>query len=202
MLEKLAAAHKAGKLTFFGAQAHLADEKAFASFLAPLKRTRWFVYAKRPFAGPKAVLAYLARYTHRVAISNSRLIAADEKSVTLKVKDYRIEGPGRYTTMTLDAAEFIRRFLIHVLPKGFHRIRHYGLLASGTREESLALARELLKVAASTATDPKDEAPADDGPQSVLATPCPCCGGRMIVIETFDAGWQPQHAPTLRIDTS
>jgi Putative transposase len=143
-----------------------------------------------------------SRYTHRVAISNSRLIAADEKSVTLKVKDYRIEGPGRYTTMTLDVAEFIRRFLIHVLPKGFHRIRHYGLLASGTREESLTLARELLKVAASTATDPKDEAPADDRPQSVLATPCPCCGGRMIVIEAFDAGWQPQHAPTLRIDTS
>ena len=123
MLEKLAAAHAAGKLFFYGAHAHLADQKAFAAFLAPLKRTRWFVYSKRPFAGPHAVLAYLSRYTHRVAISNGRLIAADANSVTFKVKDYRIEGPGRYTSMTLEVAEFIRRFLIHVLPKGFHRIR-------------------------------------------------------------------------------
>jgi hypothetical protein len=127
MLEQVAAAHAAGKLIFFAAQAHLADAKAFAAFLAPLTKTRWFVYAKRPFAGPKAVLAYLSRYTHRVAISNSRLIKADAASVTFKVKDYRVEGPARYTTMTLDTNEFIRRFLIHVLPKGFHRIRHYGL---------------------------------------------------------------------------
>ena len=124
MLEKLAAAHAAGKLFFYGAHAHLADQKAFAAFLAPLKRTRWFVYSKRPFAGPHAVLAYLSRYTHRVAISNGRLIAADANSVTFKVKDYRIEGPGRYTSMTLEVAEFIRRFLIHVLPKGFHRRTH------------------------------------------------------------------------------
>ena len=117
MLEKLAAAHKAGKLTFFGAHAHLADDKVFAGFLAPLRKTRWFVYSKRPFAGPKAVLAYLSRYTHRVAISNSRLIAADAETVTFKVKDYRVEGPGRYTTMTLGTHEFIRRFLLHVLPK-------------------------------------------------------------------------------------
>jgi hypothetical protein len=202
MLEKLAAAHKAGKLTFFGEQAHLADEKAFTAFLAPLKRTRWFVYSKRPFAGPKAVLAYLARYTHRVAISSSRLIAADERSVTFKVKDYRVEGPGRYTTMTLEAGEFIRRFLIHVLPKGFHRIRHYGLLASGTRHQNIAQARELLNAAASTATDPEDETTTDDVPQSVLPTPCPCCGGRMIVIETFAAGCWPRNAPIIRIDTS
>ncbi len=120
------------------------------------KRTRWFVYSKRPFAGPKAVLTYLSRYTHRVAISNSRLIAADAQSVTFKIKDYRVEGPGRYTTMTLGAHEFIRRFLIHVLPKGFHRIRHYGLLAGSARQESLAQARELLEAAASTATDPED----------------------------------------------
>jgi Putative transposase len=199
MLEKLAGAHKAGKLTFFGAHAHLADTKAFAAFLAPLKRTRWFVYSKRPFAGPKAVLAYLARYTHRVAISNSRLIAADATSVTFKVKDYRVEGPGRYTTMTLGTHEFIRRFLIHVLPKGFHRIRHYGLLVGGARDQRLAQARELLQVA-STTTDPEDEAAA--ATTSVLATPCPCCGGRMIVIETFQAGCQPSHAPPLRIDTS
>jgi hypothetical protein len=198
MLEKLAAAHKAGKLTFFGAHAHLADDKAFAAFLAPLKRTRWFVYSKRPFAGPKAVLAYLSRYTHRVAISNSRLIAADARSVTFKVKDYRVQGPGRYTTMTLGTHEFIRRFLIHVLPKGFHCIRHYGLLA-GARDENITQARQLL-AAAGTATDPEDEA--NDGSQAVLATARPCCGGRMIVIETFEAGCQPRHAPTIRIDTS
>jgi hypothetical protein len=119
MLEKLAAAHAAGQLQFFGVHAHLADAKAFAAFLAPLRKTRWFVYSKRPFAGPKAVLAYLSRYTHRVAISNRRLIAFDGRRVTFKVKDYRVEGPGRYTTMTLDVDEFIRRFLIHVLPKAF-----------------------------------------------------------------------------------
>jgi hypothetical protein len=202
MLEKLAAAHEAGRLAFFGAHAHLADAKAFAAFLAPLKRKRWFVYSKRPFAGPKAVLAYLARYTHRVAISNSRLIKADASTVIFKVKDYRVEGPGRYATMTLTTGEFIRRFLIHVLPKGFHRIRHYGLLAAGRRDQAIALARQLLEVAAGTATDPEDEAAADDGPQSVLATPCPCCGGRMIVIETVEAGCQPSHSPTIRIDTS
>ena len=144
MLEKLVAAHEAGQLIFFGTHAALADAEAFAAFLAPLRRTRWFVYAKRPFAGPKAVLAYLSRYTHRVAISNRRLIAADGGTVTFKVKDYRREGAGRNQTMTLDAHEFIRRFLIHVLPKGFHRIRHYGLLASGVKVGNLALARKLL----------------------------------------------------------
>jgi Putative transposase/Transposase zinc-binding domain len=123
MLEKLAAAHKAGRLRFFGERAHLACARAFARFLEPLKETDWFVYSKRPFSGPKAVLAYLARYTHRVAISNRRLIAADARGVTFTFKDYRIEGPGRYKTMTLKMGEFIRRFLIHVLPKGFHRIR-------------------------------------------------------------------------------
>ena len=142
MLEKLLAAHEAGSLRFLGSHAHLVDAKAFAALLAPLSKKRWFVYAKRPFAGPKAVLAYLSRYTHRVAISNRRLIAVDERSVTFKVKNYRIEGPGRYTTMTLDVREFIRRFLIHVLPKGFHRIRHYGLLASAqSRRDDRAGAR-------------------------------------------------------------
>jgi hypothetical protein len=199
MLEKLTVAHEAGKLTFFGAHAHLADTKAFAAFLAPLKRTRWFVYSKRPFAGPKAVLAYLSRYTHRVAISNSRLIAADAESITFKVKDYRVEGPSRYTAMTLDTHEFIRRFLIHVLPKGFHRIRHYGLLAGSARDKSLAQARALLEV---EGIDAEDEAAADNVAQSALAAPCPCCGGRMVVIETFDAGCQPRYAQLLRIDTS
>jgi hypothetical protein len=146
-------------------------------------------------------LAYLSRYTHRVAISNRRLIAADAMSVTFKVKDYRIEGPGRYTTMTLATGEFIRRFLLHVLPKGFHRIRHYGLLASA---ESLARARQLWSVAVPT-SEPGHPTEVDDG--AALATPCPCCGGRMLVIETFAAGCQPQHRPTtstpaIRIDTS
>src|SRR5438132_8229562 len=144
MIEKLMAAHAAGQLTFHGAHAALVNTKAFDAYLAPLKRTRWFVYTKRPLAGPKAVLAYLSRYTHRVAISNRRLIAADAKTVTFKVKDYRIDGPGRYKTMTLDAHQFIRRFLIHVLPDGFHRIRHYGLMASGVKADNLRLPRQLL----------------------------------------------------------
>ena len=206
MLEKLAVAYKAGKLRFFGEHAHLAEEQAFAAFLAPPRKMRWFVYSKRPFAGPRAVLAYLSRYTHRVAISNRKLIAADANSVTFKVKDYRIEGPGRYTTMTLGPAEFIRRFLIHVLPKGFHRIRHYGLLAGAARSQSIAQARELLSVAV-PATEPDDPAEADAAAAAALATPCPCCGGRMVVIETFETGCQPQHRPTtslvaIRIDTS
>jgi hypothetical protein len=124
IIEKLAAAYAAGQLTFHGAHAALVNAQAFAAYLAPLKRTRWYVYAKRPLAGPKAVLAYLSRYTHRVAISNRCLIAADAKTLTFQVKDYRINGPARYKTMTLEAHEFIRRFLIHVPPTGFHRIRH------------------------------------------------------------------------------
>jgi hypothetical protein len=200
MLQKLAAAHEAGKLQFFAEHAHLADARAFAAFLAPLKRTRWFVYSKRPFAGPKAVLAYLSRYTHRVAISNSRLIAADKESITFKVKDYRVEGPGRYTTMTLATGEFIRRFLSHVLPKGFHRIRHYGLLAGTAKAEMVAKARELLCV-------PATEPAADEEVATEHVQQCPCCGGRMHIIETFEPGTHPSHcssAPVgaIRIDTS
>jgi hypothetical protein len=200
MLAKLAAAHAAGKLVFFGEHAHLAGDKAFATFLKPLKRTRWFVYSKRPFAGPKAVLAYLSRYTHRVAISNGRLIAADATSVTFKVKDYRIEGPGRYTTMTLSPAEFIRRFMLHVLPKGFHRIRHYGLLAGTAKAEMVAKARESLSV-------PATEPDADENVAMEHVQQCPCCGGRMHVIQTFAPGTHPSHcssAPVgaIRIDTS
>jgi hypothetical protein len=202
MLEN--AAHEAGRLQFLGSHAHLADAKTFAAFLAPLGKKRWFVYAKRPFAGPKAVLAYLSRYTHRVAISNSRLIAVDQRSVTFKVKDYRIEGPGRYTTMTLDVGEFIRRFLIHVLPKGFHRIRHYGLFASSNRAETIARSRELLGLATPAAEAAVE---IDAAAAQPLAKPCPCCGGRMFVIETFEAGCQPRHRPSaapvaIRIDTS
>jgi hypothetical protein len=189
MIEKLVAAHAAGRLTFHGAHAALVNTKAFAAHLAPLKRTRWFVYAKRPFAGPKAVLAYLSRYTHRVAISNRRLIAADAKAVTFKVKDYRIDGPGRYKTRTLYAHEFIRRFLIHVLPKGFHRIRHYGLLASGVKADNLVLARKLLDAA-----PPEPEDAASDPAAPV--EPCPCCGSTMRIIEVFKAGESPRHRPT------
>ena len=183
-LSKLADAHAAGHLQFFGAHAGLSDSRAFAGFLAPLRRTKWFVYAKPPFAGPEAVLAYLSRYTHRVAISNSRLICLDERGVTFRYKDYRRTGPERDQVMTLDAGEFIRRFLLHVLPKGFHRIRHYGLLASAGRKANLLRARALLAVpkpeAACVGTDNAGSAaPADTRPR------CPCCGGRMIVLETF-----------------
>src|SRR5580692_1197635 len=187
MIEKLVAAHAAGQLTFHGAHAGLVTAKAFAAYLAPLKRTRWFVYAKRPFAGPKTVLAYLSRYTHRVAISNRRLIAFDERSVTFKVKDYRIEGPARHTTMTLQIGEFIRRLLTHVLPKGFHRIRHYGLFASRNRTKTIEAVRKLLNLA-----PPVDAQTSQTDPTQPLAHPCPCCGGRMIIIETFEAGCQPR----------
>ncbi|HEU4924297.1 MAG TPA: transposase, partial [Burkholderiales bacterium] len=194
MLEKLAAAHAAGKPQFFGEHAHLAAAAAFAAFLAPLRTRRWFVYAKRPFAGPQAVLAYLARYTHRVAIANSRLIAADENGVTFNWKDYRFEGRDRYRTMTLAPDEFIRRFLLHVLPKGFHRIRHYGLLAAAARRANIARVRALL-TAPEPPTRPEPTtraaatAPADHRP------PCPCCGGRMIVVATFERGAGPRAPP-------
>ena len=161
---------------------------------------------KRPFGGPRAVLAYLSRYTHRVAISNRRLIVADHTGVTFRWKNYRIEGPGRYQTMTLSTHEFIRRFLMHVLPGGFHRIRHYGLLASGSRAANIARARELLAVPVRCEQLDTSEAPAADEPR-MLPRPCPCCGGRMFIIETFARGSEPKHRPTpalaaIRIDTS
>jgi hypothetical protein len=193
MLEKLAAAHAAGKLQFFGAHAHLAATAAFATFLAPLKTTRWFVYSKRPFAGPQAVLAYLARYTHRVAIANSRLIAADDDGVTFKWKDYRFEGRDRDKTMTLETHEFIRRFLLHVLPKGFHRIRHYGLLASAARRANIARVRELL-AAPEPPTVRAETTSAAAAPDH--RPPCPSCGGRMIVVETFERGGGPRGPPS------
>ncbi len=143
-LEKLSAAHHAGHLQFFGAHQNLADNQDFAHYLSPLRQIDWVVYAKRPFAGPQAVLAYLSRYTHRVAITNSRLIACDERGVTFKWKDYRAKRPDRYKTMTLAIDEFIRRFLLHVLPSGFHRIRHYGLFANHTRVQQVHRLRELL----------------------------------------------------------
>ncbi len=191
-LEKLRAAHQAGRLRFFTNLVHLAERDAFAPYLAPLRKLEWVVYAKRPFAGPEAVLAYLSRYTHRVAIANSRLIAFDGRSVTFKWKDYRAKAPDCQKVMTLEADEFIRRFLIHVLPRGFHRIRHYGLFANGNRVENLARVRQLLDV-----EPPQDEpaTKADDHPDA-LARPCPSCGGPMIVIETFKPGQTPRdHGP-------
>jgi predicted Zn-ribbon and HTH transcriptional regulator len=199
-LNKLVVAHQAGRLSFFGDHAHLAEAQSFAAHLAPLRRTEWVVYAKRPFGGPEAVLAYLSRYTHRVAIANSRLIAIDQRGVTFKWKDYRIAGRDRYKQMTLATDEFIRRFLIHVLPKGLHRIRYYGLFAKGACADNVARARELLAVAMP-----------EDTPTTAAVDPnkpaCPCCGGRMIIIEVFARGATPRHRPTrpatvIRIDTS
>jgi hypothetical protein len=207
VLSLLLEAHAGGRLKFFGEHAALADEKAFKAFLAPLWRSDWVVYAKKPFSGPAAVLAYLARYTHRVAISNSRLIAAGGNGVTFKYKDYRVEGPERYKVMTLAPHEFIRRFLLHVLPKGFHRIRHYGLLANGGRAENIAKARALLAVSpAAEASDTATAEMADPEGSRILPRPCPHCGGRMIVIEVFARGSMPRcAAPTTApawIDTS
>ena len=164
------------------------------------------VYCKHPFGGPKEVLRYLARYTHRVAISNRRLIAYDEKGITFKWKDYRLEGPERYKVMTLATHEFIRRFLIHVLPSGFHRIRYYGLLASGKRADNIARARELLAVPL-LPIDAIKAASTDASEPQTPQHPCPCCGGRMIIIETFQRGRAPRYRPTaptlaIRIDTS
>src|SRR5438552_1139015 len=159
-LEELQNAHRTGQLRFFGEHAELSDAAAFARWLTPLRQCEWVVYAKRPFAGPAAVLAYLARYTHRVAISNSRLLALDEGGVSFRYKDYRAKGKTRYKAMTLSADEFIRRFLLHVLPIGFHRIRHYALLANAGRRQHLARARELLPVPLAVTTRQDSTTPA------------------------------------------
>ncbi|MDQ5960886.1 MAG: hypothetical protein QG592_1969 [Pseudomonadota bacterium] len=191
-LTRLLQLHQAGRLAFFGAAARLADRRAFLRHLSPIRNKRWVVYAKPPFAGPQAVLAYLSRYTHRVAISNRRLLAFNETGVTLRYKDYRRDGPERQRVMTISADEFIRRFLLHVLPRGFHRIRHYGLLAGSARKTSLALARKLLAVALEPANENTDE-PVDHRP------PCPCCGGHMVIIETFERWRQPRAPPRVPI---
>jgi hypothetical protein len=186
-LNRLLALYDTGRLTFFGGLEPLAERQAFLHHLAPVRKKRWAVYAKPPFAGPEAVLAYLSRYTHRVAISNQRLLAFNEAGVTFRCKDYRRDGGQRQHVMTLATNEFIRRFLLHVLPRGFHRIRHYGLLAASTRKASLARARELLAVA----PPPNDDVPEE--PREVRPT-CPCCGGHMIVVEVF-ARWSQPRAP-------
>jgi Putative transposase/Transposase zinc-binding domain len=195
-LAALADAHAAGRLAFFGKIQDLHHGEAFAARLAPLKRKRWFVYTKPPFAGPEAVLAYLARYTHRVAISNSRLIALDERGVTFRYKDYRRNGPARYCTMTLSADEFIRRFLLHVLPKGFHRIRHYGLLASAGCKANIARARQLMAAPMAEVEPPVVHDTADPDATTGHRPPCPCCGGRMIIVEVFARGAAPRGPPS------
>ncbi len=194
-LEALARAHQAGDLCFFANHSHLADPRTFADWLKPLRQPEWVVYAKRPFAGPEAVLEYLSRYTHRVAIANSRLLSLDDKGVTFKWKDYRDKGRTRCKTMTLATDEFIRRFLIHVLPRGFHRIRHYGWLANSSRVEKLALARQLLRVNPIQSNDePGGPHTGADGPWV-----CPSCAAPMIIIETFGRGYEAR-APPLRRD--
>jgi hypothetical protein len=187
-LTRLMALHDAGRLAFYSGFAHLSDRRAFLRHLAPVRKKRWVVYAKPPFAGPETVLAYLSRYTHRVAISNSRLMRFDETGVSFRYKDYRRAGADRRQVMTLTADEFIRRFLLHVLPKGFHRIRHYGLLAGATRKALLDHVRQLLGVAPHATADVRAEP--DD-----IRPPCPCCGGHMVVIETFERQRQPRVPP-------
>lgn len=190
-LEELQHLHATGKLQFFGTHARLADAGAFKAWLAPLQTCEWVVYAKRPFAGPSAVLAYLSRYTHRVAISNSRLLGMDEHGVRFRWKDYRNTGRTRHKVMTLSAPEFMRRFLLHVLPARFHRIRHYGLLANGNRRSNLARVRELLQVTPA-ATTTVVESPAA---RTDTATPfvCPHCGQPMRVLSIL-----PHLGPAIR----
>jgi len=186
--------HQAGRLKFFGELAALADGTCFNKWLAPMRQCEWVVYAKRPFAGPDAVLAYLSRYTHRVAISNSRLVSMDERGVSFRWKDYRAKGRTRHKTMALAPDEFMRRFLLHVLPSGFHRIRHYGLLANGNRKSSLPLARELLHVAPTVqiSSDDNQSNPTAFAPTFV----CWHCGQPMIVLQTFVRG-QAIRAPPI-----
>jgi hypothetical protein len=189
-LEELLRAHHDGQLQFFGEHATLAGVDAFRRWLVPLRQCEWVVYAKRPFAGPEAVLAYLSRYTHRVAISNSRLIALDERGVIFRWKDYRAKGRTRHKTMTLEPGEFMRRFLLHVLPGGFHRIRHYGLLANCSRTANLALARQLLH-------EPLPDAPAPPSPDVAPTFVCAHCGHAMVVVQTFVRGETIRAPPQL-----
>ena len=202
-LEKLFEAHQTGTLQFFGEHAALAKTNTFTDWLKPLRQCEWVVYAKRPFAGPAAVLAYLSRYTHRVAIANRRLIAWDQQGVTFTWKDYRRKGRCRYKTMTLTVDEFIRRFLLHVLPTGFHRIRHYGLIANTTRKDNLARARErLMSSTPDNVTDAEtNRATAAEGRDEAATYVCPDCGAPMHIIDTFLRGQQPRAPPDYRGET-
>lgn len=187
-IEGLLALHRAGELSFFSDLAGLLDAGAFAAYLAPLRKIEWVVYAKPPFGGPEQVLAYLSRYTHRVAISNSRLISADANTVAFQWKDYRVKSGEKRSVMRLSTPEFIRRFLIHVLADRFHRIRHYGLLASSTRKANIAKVRVLL----GAQTPKQEDPPSADVIPLTLHEPCPDCGGQMRIIETFRRGQKPQ----------
>jgi hypothetical protein len=193
-LEQLEAAFKASQLRFFGALATLAEPAAFTARLAELRRIDWVVYAKRPFGGPEQVLAYLGRYTHRVAIANSRLITLDEGCVSFRWRDYR--NGGKSNVMTLAADEFIRRFLLHTLPDGFHRIRHYGFLASGQRAHKLALCRQLL-----AAPPPTSAPPARDYRERYRQLTgydldiCPCCGGTMVQLAVLPRASSQRSTP-------
>jgi hypothetical protein len=195
-LEKLIKAHDDRLLNFYGEHAGLADRVTFDAFLKPLRKLNWYVNIKDPFAGPEAVLAYLSRYTHRVAISNRRLVRVDADGVAFRYKDYRAGHRERWKTMTLTPHEFIRRFLSHVLPKGFHRIRHYGLFANGNRATNIAQARALLSVHAPTNDEADNVEDASPDETRILNLSCPCCGGRMIIIEVFAAGMEPKHRPS------
>lgn len=195
-LEKLIKAHDDRVLNFYGEHAGLADRVTFDAFLKPLRKLNWYVNIKDPFAGPDAVLAYLSRYTHRVAISNRRLVRVDADGVAFRYKDYRAGHRERWKTMTLTPHEFIRRFLSHVLPKGFHRIRHYGLFANGNRATNIARARALLSVHMPTKDEADNVEDANPDETRILNLPCPCCGGRMIIIEVFAAGMEPKHRPS------
>jgi hypothetical protein len=195
-LEKLIKAHDDRLLNFYGEHAGLADRVTFDAFLKPLRKLNWYVNIKDPFAGPDAVLAYLSRYTHRVAISNRRLVRVDADGVAFRYKDYRAGHRERWKTMTLTPHEFIRRFLSHILPKGFHRIRHYGLFANGNRATNIARARALLSVHAPTNDEADNVEDASPDETRILNLPCPCCGGRMIIIEVFAAGMEPKHRPS------
>lgn len=195
-IEGLLALHRAGELSFFGDLIGMSEPQAFAAYLAPVRKIEWVVYAKPPFGGPEAVLAYLSRYTHRVAISNSRLVSADANTIAFRWKDYRIKSDDRQSVMRLSTAEFIRRFLIHVLPDRFHRIRHYGLLASSQRKANIAKARTLL----GGKPTKQDNPPAAEVIPLTLREPCPDCGSQMRIIETFRRGQKPQsRAPPRKV---
>lgn len=188
-LEKLTQAYNAEELQFYSRHAALVEPSRFKEYIAPVHKIDWVVYAKRPFADPRSVLAYLSRYTHRVAIANSRLLAADAQKVTFKWKDYRKAYAQRPDTMTLSTPEFIRRFLLHVLPDGFHRIRHYGMLANTSRSASVALARELLCV-------PEPAPPTEQSETEVVPVfVCRTCGEPMKVIEVFECSYEARAPP-------
>jgi len=201
-LEQLVELYDAGKLQFFGDLKKLIDPRCFNQWLKPVRQCEWVVYAKRPFAGPEAVLAYLSRYTHRVAIANSRLIKVDEHGVTFTWKDYRHKGTTRAKTMTLQVDEFIRRFLLHVLPSGFHRIRHYGLFTNTQRKHNLARVRELLITQSETPNEGETPEPEKNNREEPVSTyVCPECRSPMVIIDTFFGGQLPR-APPLNVGNS